>query len=220
MTEWADEARARQGLYRFIGSTLLPPERDRLEVLTAAVGILDAYDLDRSSYSIVWRDFVAALNSDAIAEELGVEYVRLFGVGFSGTPAIPTESNYRTPNRDGAVAAFIASLQAEYRSMGLISVVGGEAPDHISTELEVMSFLCGIEADNWETGQETLATETIEIEAAFVRQHLAVWVPVFASRVQASAPAPFYDRASKLLHAFVVHENDYLAAIVARSAQS
>lgn len=217
MTEWADEARARQGLYRFIGAALLPPERGRLELLASAVGILESYDLDRSPYSIAWRNFVAVLGSDVSPEDLGIEHVRLFGVGFRGTPAIPNESNYRAPNRDGAVAAFTASLQADYRSMGLISAGGGEAPDHVSTELEVMSYLCGVEADNWESDQETLALDTIEIEARFVRRHLAVWIPMFASRVLAAEPGPFYDRAAKLVHAFVVHESDYLAAIVARS---
>jgi TorA maturation chaperone TorD len=219
MTEWAEEARARQGLYRFIGAALLPPERERLELLASAFGILEAYDLDKSPYSIAWHDFVELLQSSVSSEDLGIEYVRLFGVGFSGTPAMPTESDYRAPNRDGAVAAFVSSLQADYRSMGLISAGGGEAPDHISTEFEVMSYLCGVEADNWESGHENLAMDTIGIEARFVRRHLAVWIPMFASRVLAADPAPFYERASKLVHAFVIHEDDYLSAIVARSSE-
>jgi TorA maturation chaperone TorD len=219
MTAWADEARARQGLYRFIGATLLPPERGRLDLLSSAFGILEAYDLDKFPYFIAWRNFVAVLDSDVSPEDLGIEYVRLFGVGFRGTPAIPTESNYRAPNRDGAVASFIASLQAEYRSMGLTSVGSAEAPDHISTELEVMSYLCGVEADAWESGHETLAKDTFEAESSFVRNHLAVWIPMFASRVLAANPAPFYERASKLVHAFVIHEDDYLAAIVAGSSE-
>jgi TorA maturation chaperone TorD len=217
MTEWADEARARQGVYRFIGAALLPPERGRLELLASASGVLEQYDLDKSPYSIAWHDFVNLLESDTSAKDLGIEYVRLFGVGFSGTPAMPTESNYRAPNRDGAVATFISSLQADYRSMGLISTDGGEAPDHISTELEVMSYLCGVEADAWESGQESLAMDTIRIESRFVRRHLAVWIPMFSSSVRNAEPAPFYERASKLVHAFVIHEKDYLAAIVSRS---
>jgi len=219
MTEWVDEARARQGLYRFIGAALLPPERGRLELLVAASAILQEYDFDKSPYSIAWRNFVVVLESDVSPEDLAIEYVRLFGVGFSGTPAMPTESNYRAPNRDGAVAAFTASLQAEFRSMGLVSVGGGEAPDHISTELEVMSYLCGVEAESWESGQETLAMDTIGIESRFVRQHLAVWIPMFTSLVLAARPAPFYERASELVHGLVIHENDYLAGIVDRSSE-
>lgn len=214
MTDWVNEARARQGLYRFIGAALLPPERERLELLASATATLESYDLDKYPYSIAWREFVVLLDSYISPEDLGIEYVRLFGVGFSGTPAIPTESNYRAPNRDGAVAAFIAALQAEYRSMGLATTGSGEAPDDISTELEVMSYLCSLEADAWESGQESLAMGTMETESRFVRRHLRVWIPMFAGRVLAAQPAPFYERASKLVHAFVIHENDYLAAVV------
>ena len=219
MTEWADEARARQGLYRFIGAALLPPERGRLELLSSAYGLLDEYELDKYPYFIAWRNFVVVLKADVSPEDLGIEYVRLFGIGFRGTPALSTESDYRAPNRDGAVASFIASLQAEYRSMGLTSVGSAEAPDHISTELEVMSYLCGVEADAWASGQETLAKDTLEVESRFVRSHLAVWIPMFAGRVLAANPAPFYERASELVHAFVIHENDYLAAIGAGSSK-
>lgn len=214
MTDWDSEARARQGMYRFIGAALLPPERERLELLATATATLESYDLDKYPYSIAWREFVVLLDSDISPEDLGIEHVRLFGVGFSGTPAIPTESNYRAPNRDGAVAAFTASLQAEYRSMGLASTGSSEAPDYISTELEVMSYLCSLEADAWESGNESLAMGTMETESRFVRQHLRVWIPMFAGRVLAAQPAPFYERASKLVHAFVIHENDYLAAVV------
>ena len=219
MTEWADEARARQGLYRFIGAALLPPERRRLELLSSAYGILDEYELDKYPYFIPWRNFVVVLDADVSPEDLGIEYVRLFGIGFRGTPAMPTESDYRAPSRDGAVASFISSLQSEYRSMGLTSVESAEAPDHISTELEVMSYLCGVEADAWASGQETLAKDTLQVESRFVRSHLAVWIPMFEGRVLAANPAPFYERASELVHAFVIHENDYLAAIVAGSSK-
>lgn len=214
MTDWVSEATVRQGLYRFISAALLPPQRERLELLTSATGRLEAYDLDKYPYSIAWREFVVLLDSGISPEDLEIEYVRLFGVGFRGTPAIPTESNYRAPNRDGAVAAFVASLQAEYRSMGLAPTVGSEAPDYISTELEVMSYLCSLEADAWESGKESLAMDTLETELRFMRQHLRVWIPMFAGRVLTAQPTPFYERASKLVHAFVIHENDYLAAVV------
>jgi hypothetical protein len=42
---------------------------------------------------------------------------------------------------------------------------------------------------------------------------------MFEGRVLAANPAPFYERASELVHAFVIHENDYLAAIVAGSSK-
>ncbi len=217
MTEWADEARTRQGLYRFIGAALRPPEIERFELFTAAREFLDGRDLDRYVYSMDWRRFCDELGSVTSIGPLEVEYVRLFGVGMGGTPAMPTESVYRVPTGDGEIADFVSSLQGEYRSMGLVSVDSVESPDHISTEMEVMSYLCGVEAEAWESEQRRLAVESLAVEARFLRGHLAVWVPMFAERVRAADADGFYGRLVDLLHAYVVHEADYVHSIVKRS---
>lgn len=217
MTEWTDEARTRQGLYRFIGAALRPPESERLELLASARGFLDGRDLDRYAYSIDWRRFCDEFGSVTSLEALEVEYVRLFGVGMGGTPAIPTESFYRVPARDGGIADFVAALQREYRSMGLVSVASTESPDHISTEMDVMSYLCGVEADAWESGQDRLAMDTLGVEARFLKGHLSLWVPVYADRTRVADAGGFYGRLVDLLHAFVVHEADYVDSIVKSS---
>ncbi len=220
MTEWADEARTRQGLYRFIGAALRPPAIDRLELLTGARDFLDGRDLDRYVFSMDWRRFCDELGSFTSIVPLEVEYVRLFGVGMGGTPAMPTESVYRVPTGDGGIADFISTLQGEYRSMGLVSVDSVESPDHISTEMEVMSYLCGVEAEAWESEQSRLAVESLGVEARFLKGHLGIWVPVFAERVRAANADGFYGRLIDLLHAYVVHETDYVHSIVKRSVST
>lgn len=217
MTEWADEARTRQGLYRFIGVALRPPESERLEAIASAREFLNGRDLDRHPYALDWRRFCVELGSVASIGPLEVEYVRLFGVGMGGTPAMPTESFYRVPARDGGTADFVSTLQREYRSMGLVSVGSAESPDHISTEMEVMSYLCGAEADSWESAQSRLAGDTLALEDRFLKGHLAVWVPAFAARVRAADADAFYGRLVDLLHAYVVHEADFVHSIVKRS---
>jgi TorA maturation chaperone TorD len=218
MIEWAEQARTRQGLYRFIGTALRTPDEERLALLMAAQAVLDERDLDRYPFSMYWRRFGEALRSASSLEDLGVEYVRLFGIGMGGTPAPPVESEYRVPTRDGVVAEFIASLQREYRSMGLASVAGAEAPDHISTEFEVMSYLCGIEADAWESGQDDVAMNGMDVEEEFLRGHLAIWVPMFAGRTMDASPNELYRCLVDLTHAFVVHETDYARLLVDRGA--
>lgn len=220
MTEWADEARTRQGLYRFIGAALRAPESERFELLASAREFLDGRDLDRYAYSMDWRRFCDELGSVVSIEMLGVEYVRLFGVGMRGTPATPAESFYRVPTQDGGIADFISALQREYRSMGLMSVGGAESSDHISTEMDVMSYLCGVEAEAWESDQSRLAMDTLGIEARFLKGHLAVWVPVFAERARAADADAFYGRLIDLLHAYVVHETDFVHSIVTRSVST
>lgn len=214
MIEWAEDSRTRQGLYRFIGVALRPPDSERLGMLATSKDYFAGRELDRFAYSRAWRRFDEHLDGEAPLRDLEVEYVRLFGVGLSGTPAMPTESSYRVPARDGGIAGFISMIQREYRAMGLVSVGNAEAPDHISTELEVMSYLCGVEADAWESGQSAQALEKLDLEARFLERHLAVWVPQFCRRARGATPSRFYESLIDLLHAFVIHEADYVRAVL------
>jgi len=218
MIEWTEEARTRQGLYRFLGTAMRPPGAERFALLSSAWVLLDDRDLDTYAFSPVWRRFGDVLMSGGSIGDREVEYVRLFGVGMAGTPATPAESYYRVPQRDGGIADFISTLQREYRSMGLKPVGTAETPDHISTELEAMSFLCGVEAEAWQGGHDRVAMDTLAHEAKFLSGHLAVWVPVFASRTRDADPGPFYGPLLDLIHAFVVHEADLVRMIVKRRA--
>lgn len=217
MTEWADDARTRQGLYRFIGAALRPPGDEQLALLTSASGFFDERDPDRYAYAAARRRFNKALTAGTPVECLEIEYVRLFGVGMAGTPAPPTESYYRVASRDGGVAEFVSALQRTYRSMGIVAVGDAEAPDHISIEMEAMSFLCGVEAEAWESQDIPTALETRALEARFLNGHLALWVPVFAERTRSAHADVFYRSLIDLLHAFVIGEADYLQVVAKRS---
>lgn len=214
MSEWAETARTRQGLYRFFGEALLSPSQVRSELLAGALLLLDQRDLDRFAFSLEWRHLGQHFPLEIREEKLDVEYVRLFASGMSGALSPPTESYYRVPAKGGGIAAFVADLQREYRGMGLAAVSVDEAPDHLSTELGVMSVLCGLEADAWEAGQEVLAGDLMEKESQFLRRHLVTWVPAFRKRVIAAGPSAFYGDLVNAVHSFVVHDNDFVAVLI------
>jgi TorA maturation chaperone TorD len=92
--------------------------------------------------------------------------------------------------------------------MGLVSVGLAEAPDHVSTEFEVMSYLCGIEAEAWESDQGRLAWETLGLAGRFLDRHLSVWIPLFARSIGDAQPLDFYLNLARLAHAFVIHDAD------------
>ncbi len=139
--------------------------------------------------------------------------VRGFASGMSGALSPPTESYYRVPAKGGGIAEFVAELQREYRAMGITSVGLDEAPDHISTELEVMAYLCDQEAIAWGEQQFRLVGDVLDLESRFLRRHLAVWIPLFRERVQNAGPAEFYRDLVDTVHSFVVHERDYVDLI-------
>jgi TorA maturation chaperone TorD len=96
----------------------------------------------------------------------------------------------------------MADVGGFYRANGL--QVGGEEserPDHITTELQFMSFLALKEAYAIETrGKDELAT-VIEAQTLFLRDHLACWGPGLGSRIEARAGgvSPLFAAAGALL---------------------
>ena len=213
MTESTDVARTRQGLYRFLGGALLPPSGDQFTVLAQAIGVLDERNLDMFAFSSDWRRFARHFPVDIAGGGLEADYVRLFASGMSGALSPPTESYYRVPAKGGGIAEFVAELQREYRSMGIASVNLDEAPDHVSTEFEVMAYLCGLEADAWGREQTQLVGDVLDLEGRFLRRHLAVWIPLFRDRVHDANPSPFYLDLVDLTHSFIVHDTDYAPLI-------
>lgn len=213
MTDSVDIARTRQGLYRFLGGALLPPAEDHFELLAGAVAVLGERDLDSFAFSLSWHRLSGHFPVDIAGLGLDVDYVRLFASGRSGALAPPTESYYRVPAKGGGIAEFVADLQREYRSMGIASVGLGEAPDHVSTELEVMAFLCDLEARSWAGEQIRLVDDTLALQHRFLRRHLGVWIPRFRRRVKDAPPSQFYVDVADAVHAFVVHDTDYVQLI-------
>lgn len=213
MTDLVDIARTRQGLYRFLGGALLPPAEDQFELLADAAGVLGRRDIDRFAFSPSWRALSSHFPVEIGRSGLDVDYVRLFASGRSGALAPPTESYYRVPAKGGGIAEFVAELQREYRSMGIASVGVDEAPDHVSTEMEVMAHLCDLEAGGWADGQTRLVDDTLARQHDFLSRHLSVWIPQFRRRVNDAPPSKFYVDLVDTVHAFVVHDTDYVHLI-------
>ena len=59
--------------------------------------------------------------------------------------------------------------------------------------------------------------DTLALQARFLSGHLAVWVPVFATRTRDASAGRFYRTLVDLIHAFVVHEADLIRLVVKRS---
>jgi len=189
----------------------LAPTTDQFNVLADAVHVLDGRDIDVFAFSRVWRKLGHHFPVDPVGTGLDVEYVRLFASGRSGALSPPTESYYRVPAKGGGIAEFVAALQREYRSMGIVSVGLEEAPDHVSTEMEVMAYLCDLEANARSDDQVRLVGDVLDLQIKFLSHHLAVWIPLFQGRVrEAAKPDSFYLDLVDMVHAFVVHDRDYI----------
>lgn len=154
-------------------------------------------------------ELAAYLRSSAFREDIArVEsaYHALFHLE-GGVPLY--ESAYRSAH-EFQWAETLADVNGFYRAFGLELV--GERPDHLSAELEFMYVLalkevCArFEADG-KASREHLQI-TWEAERAFLRDHLAVWVPAFARalRRRMAKGGRFYKRMSAWLDRFLQGE--------------
>jgi len=212
MTPAAEIARLRQGLYRYFAGALAPPEQVRLEQLTDAAGYLEAMQLADYAFAREWRVLMNVLESTRAATSLAPEHVRLFASGTRGVLCPPIESYYRADGRNHATPDIVMAIRRDYREMGL-TASSRDAPDHVITQLEIMSTLCGGESAAWEAGSVSESERLLDSEAKFLRRHLAGWLPQFRARVHAAEPHPFYAAALDAVHSFVVHDKDLIAGL-------
>ncbi len=93
-----------------------------------------------------------------------------------------------------------------------------ERPDHITTELEFMSFLALKEAYALERLGDSELALAVEVQSLFLRDHLGCWGPGLGARIQARAGAesPFYAAAGELLTDWLGSECLRLKVVPAR----
>lgn len=213
MTSAAELARLRQGLYRFFAGTLAPPDQVLLEQLTAAAVYLETMDLDGYAFSREWKGLASLLPSGAAVLDLAPEHVRLFASGTNGVLCPPIESFYRSAGRNEATADMVTAIQRDYREMGVTTTAAGEASDHVTTQLEIMSTLCARESAAWNSELEVDSKRLLDVQARFLRRHLAAWLPKLRVRVLDAGPHCFYAVALDAVHSFVVHDLDLIAGL-------
>ncbi len=210
---WVEVAQLRRGLYRFLGGALLPPDEERIEALFAAAGYLDGMNIEAFPYYLQWNALLGVLEELPEDASLDGEYIRLFASGVDRTLCPPIESFYRGGAEGGDSARVTADVQRHTLSLGLSTTGAAEAPDHISSELEVMSALCAREATGWTGGVMADVEAAMRDQHRFLLTHLAVWLPSFAARVRdATGGEGVYGALVDFCHGYVVNDVSYVEA--------
>ncbi len=205
-------AQLRQALYRFLGMLFLYPDQTRLGNIKIAAGELltakhvwETLDFSPQLHKLLTS--LLYLNEETF-EQIEEEYNHLIRV----KPAAPPyESFYLDPQ--GQIRAVIATeLETEYTNSGLaLSSSLQDMPDHVSVELEFMSFLCAGEVKAIETANEDDDNMQIRIQQrAFLNKHLVRWFPQFAQRITDAAPESLYSVITATAYAFLRSDLSYL----------
>ncbi len=143
--------------------------------------------------------------SDDAHRELEQRYDGLFGHAVRGAcPAYEMEYGRNEIIRQ---ASDLADLAGFYRAFGLeIAPDATGRPDHIAAECEFMSALCSKEAHAYAQSDKDNADICVDAERAFLRDHLARWLPALAHRILEADGKGFFGALAQFADAFVQAE--------------
>jgi TorA maturation chaperone TorD len=146
--------------------------------------------------------FLDGADPTRLAEAVADEYTRLF-LGPPEPEVNPYESYYlagRLFDRP------LAGLRAFLGEIGLEKEAGyAEPEDFLAFELEIMRRLIARQASASDPDEETRG---VNLQAAFLKQHLLVWAPSAAKDLSGARSAKFYRGVARLLQGFLELERD------------
>ncbi len=185
-------------LLEAIGSGVLA---GRLREVMAATdpGIVDTVD---------WKNLEQAGDDD---DALQVEYTRLFDVGASGPPCALYGGVYGS--------ARMASMEEAvrfYNHFGLsMSEDPRELPDHLSTQVEFLHFLCFREAELLEKGEDASSFQRAQRD--FIARNPGKWIPKMLAKLEGEAPMVYFLELARLFDRFLKREQERLVALVGKA---
>jgi len=206
---------ARAVIYRLFSRCFSYPDRELLDLFDSArVGeYLDSWRCLGFNSSEDIAKVTGWLNEfpthQAALDEFEKEYTRLFVNAFPRVPAPPYSSVYL--DKYGRVWGQSTAQAARlYEGAGL-SIAQGfrDIPDHISAEMEFVSYLI-VEQQKTREDASIPIQELASIERRFLTDHLLRWAPAFFSRVAECSRLNFYHVTASLGRQFIEEETKHL----------
>ena len=147
--------------------------------------------------------------------ELAVDYVRAFiGHGIDGhAAAYPFESVYTSAKRlmmQGARDEVLALYRAEGVDK---SADWKDGEDHVALELEFMKTLAERAAKALHEGDEVEAARLLQVQHAFLDDHLRKWLPTFTRDMGIFAKTDLYLGLARLTAGFLQVEEEFMAEV-------
>jgi TorA maturation chaperone TorD len=223
---------AREVLYRFLAAAVNGPHSDSWRLVRDADNqrlACSAVDLLREEASTqpVALGF-GELPADALTlapllaelrkppAELAAEYRRVFGLVLC-RECPPYETEYHPSSEPFFCSQQMADVAGFYRAFGLATAQAvPERPDYLGLELEFMAFLLlkqrlALAAADHNPDAAEQARVCGEAQRDFFRDHLAWWVPSFATGLRRKAGGDFYAALANVLAAWLPVERGRLS---------
>ena len=205
----ASVARTRAETYGFLCSLYSTPPSGALIDLLRGGGIVRELGLDPDGPAArELAEFVGrAATPEDLARDLTAEHTRLFVLPIG---LRPYESVF-VGGRQRLGGAVTISVRRFYERAGATVLPAClDLPDHIGVEMEFMKFLCGVQADASEKGLHDAAQRSVELQKAFLEEHLLRWAPALCARLRAEATSGLFRALAHWTEEFLRDEADGL----------
>ncbi|MBI4497458.1 MAG: molecular chaperone TorD family protein [Chloroflexi bacterium] len=214
-------ARFRQGAYRLLAALLRYPHEGDLAAAADAARALRRRSPWASELAFYgpWDYLLRRVASLGPAQVPALQetYSALFLSSAARSPVPLCESAYVDP----AVVApgrVLAQVEADYAAVGLRLAPGGEPPDHVTIELEVVSVLCRREAEAWEAHDLPQVLTAEQRQQGFLERHPCQWFPALAGQVAVLEGESLYAAVTQAARVLVAHDADFLRALTSQVA--
>lgn len=207
-----EEALKRSRAYQLLSEAFSYPEEELFRMLKGSFTEEITIQLDHTNGGEVGFDFCRlreSVNRAGNLSHLASEYTRSFGHTLS-MECPPYETQYEYPHIFQQTQA-LADIAGFYRAFGLeVSNSAGERLDHITVELEFMSFMAYKHAYAMTQHGEEQVEICLDALKKFMKEHLGRWVPTFAAQLARKAGEGFYKELAELTAWWVLKDAERL----------
>lgn len=203
----------RSQAYGFLAAAMEYPEGELTELIRSG----DIARQARETFCAIHAELEKAIDWDALAQageadELSVEFTRLFDVG--GTDGPPCSLNSGAAKGDARMG-LLEELVRFYNYFGLTAAgtEANELPDHLTTQFEFMHYLIFHELESIATGDAP--DDYIRAQRDFLNRHPGSWVPELARKLKDQKAPAYYRALGTLMDQFIRHEQRLLENKVA-----
>lgn len=198
-----EEIENRTALYAMI-SRLMMAEID--------CAFLDAIESNESILALfpnyqTWEKRFEISSEKLIGEHYNVDFANLFLLDL-----IPYESFYTRDDQmiESGGDNPVIELYNDYGFRVELDKARVVSPDHIGVELEFMYMLCMAQQRAFEADDKEGICELMEVQRAFLQEHLLEWAPLFLINAKKESRTPLYHDGAELTLEFLLSDFEYI----------
>jgi len=186
----------------------------RLMMIEVDEVFLDQIESDESLLSLFpnyrdWSKRTELSKKDLINQYYNVDFTNLFLMHL-----VPYESFYTRDDQmiesggDNPVVELYNELdfRVELDAARVVSA------DHIGVELEFMYMLCMAQKKALDAEDKEGVCELLEVQRAFLKEHLLEWAPMFLINAKRESRTPLYHDGAELTLEFLLSDFEYITA--------